>query len=79
LASSAAWRTASRAVSEPSVPTTIDSNIARGDDSRGSPTLGPATQLSLTIATIMPTNTTTTIAPWSHSQVGDMAPKTRGR
>jgi hypothetical protein len=72
LASSAAWRTASRAVSEPSVPTTIDSNIARADDSRASSTLGSRSQLSLTIAMIMPASTTTTIAPWSHSQVGDI-------
>jgi hypothetical protein len=33
---------------------------------------GPAPQLSLTIATIMPISTTTTIAPWTHSQVGDI-------
>jgi hypothetical protein len=61
-------------VSEPSVPTTIDSNIARADDSRGSLALrrrGSA-QLSLTIAMTMPTSTITTIAPWSHSQVGDI-------
>jgi hypothetical protein len=33
---------------------------------------GPRSQLSLTIAMTMPTNTTTTIAAWSQSQVGDI-------
>jgi hypothetical protein len=32
----------------------------------------PAAQLSLTIAMTMPASTITTIAPWSHSQVGDI-------
>ena len=68
-ASAMAWRTASPAVSEPSVPTTIEPNIGLPCEVRRT---GAADYMSLTIATTMPIRTKTTMAVCIQIHVGDI-------